>query len=102
MSSIGDEIAMRAATGEFRRRFREYCLAWKEFETPWPLEYVVRHAIEDGRSDDLYNVLFDDTFRAERQSVFGINGLRADLRAGRKFFTETQPDLLRYIQVTFL
>ena len=102
MATIHDEIIERTETGEFRRRFREYCLAWKRFRTPRTFASVVRHAVEDGRGDDLYEVILDEDFRAERQAKFGINSLRADLYVARKFFSEDQPDLLRYMQVTFL
>jgi hypothetical protein len=102
MATIRDEIIERTEAGEFHRRFREYCLAWKRFRTPRAFASVVRHAVEDGRGDDLYEVILDEDFRSERQAKFGINALRTDLHIARNFFSEGQPDLLRYMQVTFL
>jgi hypothetical protein len=102
MSSLRSEVIKRSDAGEFRQRFREYCRNWKKFRTPLAIGHVVGHAAEDGRGDDLYEVLFDEEFRTERQALFGVNELRSDLHIGRDYFSSCSPDLLRYMQITFL
>src|ERR1051326_7469385 len=98
--SLRSDVIARG--GEFRHRFREYCRNWKKFREPVAFIHVVRHAAEDGRGDDLYQVLVDEEFRVERQALFGINELRSDLHIGREYFSSRSPDLLRYMQITFL
>lgn len=101
MATLRDEVTDPVKYSESRRRFREYCQSWKSHRMRTAVENVIRLALEDDRADDLYEVLLDEDYRALRQSISGTAALRADLEAGREYFSSRQPDLLRYMQIAF-
>jgi hypothetical protein len=101
VATLRDEVTDPVKYSESRRRFREYCQSWKSHRMRTAVENVIRLALEDDRADDLYEVLLDEDYRALRQSISGTAALRADLEAGREYFSSRQPDLLRYMQIAF-
>src|SRR5690349_15349537 len=102
MPSIREEIIELRETGVYSAKLETHCLNWSRHPTRYALANVVQVAAEGGRSGELYAVLSDERFRSLRQSQFGINELRSDLEAGRRYFSSTSPDLLRYMQIVFL
>jgi hypothetical protein len=102
MAAFGEDVAEDYLGGDPRASLRELCRDWKQVRTPYSVTHVISNAAEDGRGRDLHETLLDEDFRALRQQLSGINGLREDIRAGLDYFSGRRPDVLKYIQLRFL
>jgi hypothetical protein len=102
MPSVKEEIIERRENGHYSAQLTKHCLDWKQHPSRYAVGNVVRIAVEGHHTNELYEVLLDKRFHSLRQSQFGVNELRADLEAGRRYFSSVRPDLLRYMQIVFL
>src|ERR1044071_10051579 len=95
IKSIGEGIH----DGRFRTMLRDHCLQWRYNLTRYAINNVVAH-LADSRDDyELFETLSDNEFRSLKVERFGINAVGSDLQKGLEFFSVTQPDLLKFLQI---
>jgi hypothetical protein len=102
MGTFIKSIAEGIHDGRFRTMLRDHCLQWRYNLTRYAINNVVAH-LADSRDDyELFETLSDNEFRSLKVERFGINAVGSDLQKGLEFFSVTQPDLLKFLQILFL
>ncbi|MFG2639584.1 hypothetical protein ACGFYP_01155 [Streptomyces sp. NPDC048370] len=100
--SLRDDVNALVDSDRIRTALAAHARNWRQCSTTYTLDRTVRLAADEDRPDDLHDTVLDEGFRHLRQSVSGVNALRADLHVARSYFLTRRPDFLRYVQVLLL